>query len=227
MYSQELVFILILESWYVGKCIGNWCMLQLGAPMFLAWENFFIPWEKFLFIYVHDGQNEFLLFIYVHDGQNSKRHHACHIWLEKATWECKHGLGTMHKGEAPSSNTLSWDVCSTTHLETHSPTHLEWIPCIDKNGTRCKLIIDTTTLQATCKGRSPYNDPIVDFIFKCHTFLKHISMKAIDNYLKLKLSGMGSSRVSSILNNSKNNYLINNRFRPLTHLRTYTRKDPW
>jgi hypothetical protein len=48
--------------------------------------------------------------------------------------------------EAPTSNTLSWDECSMTHLETQSPTHLEWIPYIDKSGTRCKLVIDTTTL---------------------------------------------------------------------------------
>jgi hypothetical protein len=27
--------------------------------------------------------------------------------------------------EAPSSNTLSWDACSMTHVERHSPMHLE------------------------------------------------------------------------------------------------------
>jgi hypothetical protein len=36
-------------------------------------------------------------------------------------------------------------------------------------------------------------DPIVDFIFKNHTFQRHIFMKAIDNCFKLKLSGIGSS----------------------------------
>jgi hypothetical protein len=35
--------------------------------------------------------------------------------------------------------------------------------------------------------------PITDFIFKSLTFLRHVSMKAIDNCLKLKLSGIGSS----------------------------------
>ena len=38
------------------------------------------------------------------------------------------------------------------------------------------------------KVEAPIMDkgPIVDFIFKGHTFLRHISMKAIDNCLKLK-----------------------------------------
>ena len=36
-----------------------------------------------------------------------------------------------------------------THLESHSPMHLEWIPYIDRNGSRCKLIIDTTTLDGS------------------------------------------------------------------------------
>ena len=35
--------------------------------------------------------------------------------------------------------------------------------------------------------------PIADFIFKSHTFLRHIFMKAIDNYLKIKLSRICSS----------------------------------
>jgi hypothetical protein len=35
--------------------------------------------------------------------------------------------------------------------------------------------------------------PIMGFIFKSHTFLRQISMHAIDNCLKLKLSGIGSS----------------------------------
>jgi hypothetical protein len=35
--------------------------------------------------------------------------------------------------------------------------------------------------------------PIADFIFKNYTFLKHVSVNAIDNCLKLKLSGIGSS----------------------------------
>jgi hypothetical protein len=35
--------------------------------------------------------------------------------------------------------------------------------------------------------------PNADFIFKSHTFLRHVSMKAIDDCLKLKLSGIGSS----------------------------------
>ena len=26
--------------------------------------------------------------------------------------------------------TLSWDMCSLTHLKTHSPMHLEWILCM-------------------------------------------------------------------------------------------------
>jgi hypothetical protein len=45
-------------------------------------------------------------------------------------------------------------------------------------------------------------DPIVDFIFKGHTFLRHISMKAIDNCLKLKLSRIGSSTLCLIFNHA-------------------------
>jgi hypothetical protein len=45
------------------------------------------------------------------------------------------------------------------------------------------------------KVEAPITDrgPIANFIFKDHTFLRHVSMKAIDNCLKLKLSGIGSS----------------------------------
>jgi hypothetical protein len=48
------------------------------------------------------------------------------------------------------------------------------------------------------KVEAPITDrgPMVDFIFKSHTFLRHLSMKAIDNCLKLKLSGIGSSTLS-------------------------------
>jgi hypothetical protein len=35
--------------------------------------------------------------------------------------------------------------------------------------------------------------PIVDLIFKSHTFFMHVTMNAIDNWLKLKLSRIGSS----------------------------------
>jgi hypothetical protein len=50
-------------------------------------------------------------------------------------------------------------------------------------------------LQAIIKVEAPITDrgPISDFIFKSHTFPRHVSMKAIDNCLKLKLSGIGSS----------------------------------
>ena len=45
------------------------------------------------------------------------------------------------------------------------------------------------------KVEAPIMDmgPIVEFIFKSHTFLKHVSMKVINNCLKLKLSKIGSS----------------------------------
>ena len=48
------------------------------------------------------------------------------------------------------------------------------------------------------QGRSPKMDrgPTMDFIFKSHTFLRHISMHAIDNCLKLKLSRISSSTLS-------------------------------
>jgi hypothetical protein len=50
------------------------------------------------------------------------------------------------------------------------------------------------------KEEAPITDrgPIVDFIFKSHTFLRYISMKAIDNCLKLKLSGIGSSALANV-----------------------------
>jgi hypothetical protein len=50
------------------------------------------------------------------------------------------------------------------------------------------------------KVEAPITDrgPIADFNLKKHTFLKHISMKAIDNCLKLKLSGIGSSTLVTI-----------------------------
>jgi hypothetical protein len=41
--------------------------------------------------------------------------------------------------------------------------------------------------------------PITDFIFKCHTFLRHVSMHVIDNCLKLKLSRTGSSTLVSFI----------------------------
>ena len=39
-------------------------------------------------------------------------------------------------------------------------------------------------------------DAIADFIIKSHTFLRHVSINAIDNWLKLKLSKIGSSTLS-------------------------------
>jgi hypothetical protein len=50
------------------------------------------------------------------------------------------------------------------------------------------------------KVEAPITDrgPIMDFIFKCHTFLRHISIKGIDKCLKLKLSGIGSSTLDAI-----------------------------
>jgi hypothetical protein len=50
------------------------------------------------------------------------------------------------------------------------------------------------------KVEAPIMDkgPIVDFIFNSHTFLRHISKKVIDNCLKLKLSGIGSSILYTI-----------------------------
>jgi hypothetical protein len=55
-------------------------------------------------------------------------------------------------------------------------------------------VIHSLTLTPT-KVEAPITNrgPIVDFIFKCHTFLRHISMKGINNCLKLKLSEIGSS----------------------------------
>jgi hypothetical protein len=49
--------------------------------------------------------------------------------------------------------------------------------------------------KTQCKVEIPITDrdPIMDFMFKSHTFPRHVSMKAIDNYLKLKLSRIGSS----------------------------------
>jgi hypothetical protein len=34
-------------------------------------------------------------------------------------------LLSLNKVVVPSPNTLSWDACSMTHLETHSPMHLK------------------------------------------------------------------------------------------------------
>jgi hypothetical protein len=50
-------------------------------------------------------------------------------------------------------------------------------------------------LDKKYKVETPIMDrgPIADFIFKGHILLKHVSMKAIDNYLKLRRSGIGSS----------------------------------
>jgi hypothetical protein len=47
----------------------------------------------------------------------------------------------------------------------------------------------------TLKVEAPITDKghVMDFIFKRHTFLRHVSMHAIDNCLKLKLSRIGSS----------------------------------
>jgi hypothetical protein len=59
-----------------------------------------------------------------------------------------------------------------------------------------------TTPSTGTKVEAPITNrgPIADFIFKCHTFPRHISMKAIDNCLKLKLSGIGSSTLKNISN---------------------------
>jgi hypothetical protein len=46
----------------------------------------------------------------------------------------------------PSPDTLSWDACSMTHLETHSQMHLKLIQCIDRRRTRYKSRMGTTTL---------------------------------------------------------------------------------
>jgi hypothetical protein len=53
-------------------------------------------------------------------------------------------------------------------------------------------------LQTNCKVEAPITDrgPITDFIFKGLTFPRHVSMKAINNCLKLKLSRIGSSILS-------------------------------
>jgi hypothetical protein len=47
----------------------------------------------------------------------------------------------------------------------------------------------------TPKVEAPIMDkgPIADFIFKNHTFLRYVSMNVLDNWLKLKMSGIGSS----------------------------------
>jgi hypothetical protein len=47
--------------------------------------------------------------------------------------------------------------------------------------------------------------PIADFIFKSHTLLRHVSMNTIDNCLKLKQSGIGSSTLSARYKPSKTN----------------------
>jgi hypothetical protein len=50
------------------------------------------------------------------------------------------------------------------------------------------------------KVEAPIKDrgPIADFIFKGHTFLRHVSMNTIDNCLKLKLSKIGSSTLDDV-----------------------------
>jgi hypothetical protein len=58
-------------------------------------------------------------------------------------------------------NTLLWNMCFTTPLETHSPMHLKWAPFIDRSGTRYKLVIVSTTLDYFFPGSWDYSLPRV------------------------------------------------------------------
>jgi hypothetical protein len=53
----------------------------------------------------------------------------------------------------------------------------------------CSLGSTSSKVEALITNKGP----IADVIFKCHTFLRHIYMHAIDASLKLKLSRIGSS----------------------------------
>jgi hypothetical protein len=55
--------------------------------------------------------------------------------------------------------------------------------------------LNTRELQKCHKVEAPITNrgPIADFIFKCHTFLRYVSIKSIDSCLKLKLSRIGCS----------------------------------
>jgi hypothetical protein len=70
----------------------------------------------------------------------------------------------------------------------------------ERNMKPDEYIISSVGYQNVCKVEAPITDrgPIVDFIFKGPSFLRHVSMKAIDNCLKLKLSGIGSSTLFRI-----------------------------
>jgi hypothetical protein len=59
-----------------------------------------------------------------------------------------HFANSIYKAKVvvPSLDTLSWDACSMTHLETHSSMHLKWTQYIDRCGTRYKSGMGTTTL---------------------------------------------------------------------------------